>query len=161
MKALILPLLLALCACKSATTTERAHDSAALRNEVLDTDRAFAALADKSGIEAAFAAYLAPDAVHMVAGADFEFGRDAVIAGFSGGPADAVLSWTPRGAEVSADGELGYTYGAWTYKWTGEDGKKVASSGKYVTIWRRQRDGSFKAVFDGGTSDGPPAAAGA
>jgi ketosteroid isomerase-like protein len=41
-----------------------------------------------------------------------------------------------------------------------QDGaESQVGSGKYVTIWRRQADGAWKAVFDSGVHDTPPAAA--
>jgi ketosteroid isomerase-like protein len=53
--------------------------------------------------------------------------------------------WAPERAEVSLGGDMGYTVGSyWT---TGEDdaGIEVAVSGKYVTIWRIQEDGTWLA----------------
>ena len=53
---------------------------------------------------------------------------------------------------VSDDGTLGYTWGKYTFTpATGPDGKQEAStSGLYFTVWKRQADGSWKFVYDGG-----------
>jgi ketosteroid isomerase-like protein len=50
---------------------------------------------------------------------------------------------------VSADGTLGYTWGRYDFTAKGKDGKVDASTGIYLTIWKRQPDGSWKFVFDG------------
>lgn len=53
------------------------------------------------------------------------------------------IDWTPKFAAISDDGTLGYTIGN-SVAHTAEGDRQ----GKYVTIWRRQPDGSYKAVLD-------------
>ena len=62
------------------------------------------------------------------------------------------LQWNPVKAEVSPDGKLGYTFGNWHYKTIDRTGEVVESGGNYITIWRKQKDGSWKYVFDGGSN---------
>jgi ketosteroid isomerase-like protein len=64
------------------------------------------------------------------------------------------LTWTPIGADISASGDLGYTYGSYEMRMTGTDGKPVVAHGKYTTIWKKQRDGNWKVVLDIG-NNGP------
>jgi ketosteroid isomerase-like protein len=65
------------------------------------------------------------------------------------------LSWTPTAAEVSSGGDLGYTVG--TYEMNMEvDGNPVTVNGHYVTIWKKQEDGTWKVVLDGGGPSAPP-----
>lgn len=54
------------------------------------------------------------------------------------------LRWAPERAEVSMGGDLGFTVG--TYWSTGQDegGSEVGVSGRYVSIWRIQGDGTWK-----------------
>jgi ketosteroid isomerase-like protein len=67
-----------------------------------------------------------------------------------------ILSWKPAFEMIAESGELGYTYGYYTrtIKATG-----VVSRGTYVTIWKKQKDGSWKFVLDTGT-EGLPAISG-
>ena len=51
---------------------------------------------------------------------------------------------------------LGYTLGTWQSTHYNEAGKGQVTTGKYVTIWRKQADGSWKVVFDGGNPDSSP-----
>jgi ketosteroid isomerase-like protein len=67
------------------------------------------------------------------------------------------LKWTPIKAEVSLDGSMGFTYGKWEYTNIDKSGKKSTSYGNYVTIWKKQMDGTWKYVLDGGTDTPPPA----
>jgi ketosteroid isomerase-like protein len=63
------------------------------------------------------------------------------------------LTWTPLGAEIAASGDLGYTYGTSVFKGKDKDGKAVTITGKYLTTWKRQKDGRWKVLADIGTSD--------
>jgi ketosteroid isomerase-like protein len=64
------------------------------------------------------------------------------------------LTWRPVSAEVSAGGDLGYTIGRWERSWRGKD-STASKRGTYVTIWRKQGDGTWKVVLDVGNADPP------
>ncbi len=66
------------------------------------------------------------------------------------------LQWKPIKAEVSPDGQLGYTIGNWTYTGRDEHGIPANQYGNYITIWKKQADGKWKYVLDGGNSTPPP-----
>ncbi len=57
---------------------------------------------------------------------------------------DYSLTWEPEFAEAS--GDLGYTYGTYTRATSDTDGNKAVETGLYVTVWRRNADGAWKAV---------------
>jgi hypothetical protein len=59
------------------------------------------------------------------------------------------LDWRPVASALAPGGKLGYTVGTWTF--AGER----AARGAYVTIWRRQPDGSWKVLFDTGDTMEP------
>ena len=60
----------------------------------------------------------------------------------------AAVSWKPDFVAVSDDGTLGYTYGK--YVWTANDslGNKKEFKGRFHTVWKKQKDGSWKYVWD-------------
>jgi ketosteroid isomerase-like protein len=62
------------------------------------------------------------------------------------------LTWTPLGADISASGDLGYTYGTFEFRSKDKDGKPVIERGKYTSIWKKQKDGSWKVVLDMGNA---------
>jgi ketosteroid isomerase-like protein len=62
------------------------------------------------------------------------------------------LTWAPVGADISASGDLGYTYGTYEFTSRDKDGRAVVSRGKYTSIWKKQKDGSWKVVLDMGNS---------
>jgi ketosteroid isomerase-like protein len=107
--------------------------------QLADAERAFAAEAAKSGWIAAFKLYSAPDGV--------VFQPDPINAkeSLEKTPADAdskELKWWPIFAGISSSGDLGYTTGPYTVGASG--------FGHYFTVWRKQADGSWKWIFDGG-----------
>ncbi len=59
------------------------------------------------------------------------------------------LIWSPEGGNISGAGDLGYTYGKYTRKFE-NDGQEVEQTGRYLTIWRKQEDGSYKVELDMG-----------
>jgi ketosteroid isomerase-like protein len=62
------------------------------------------------------------------------------------------LTWTPVGADISASGDMGYTYGTYEFASSDRNGKPVVDHGKYTTIWKKQKDGSWKVVLDMGNA---------
>jgi uncharacterized protein (TIGR02246 family) len=59
------------------------------------------------------------------------------------------LSYTTETAEAAKAGDLGYTAGSYTMTMTDPKTKKVASAkGSYVTVFKKQADGSWKAIQD-------------
>jgi ketosteroid isomerase-like protein len=72
-------------------------------------------------------------------------GRDAVVAAwkrFFEGP-DAPFSWAPETAEVLKSGKLGLTSGP-------VHDPKGELIGTFTTIWRLEKDGKWRVVFDKG-----------
>jgi ketosteroid isomerase-like protein len=72
---------------------------------------------------------------------------------------DLSLSWDPIKAEVFPGGQMGYTTGKYLARFKDKDGNKMEQTGRYITVWKKQADGSWKIVTDTGSDDGPPRAA--
>ena len=66
------------------------------------------------------------------------------------------LAWSAMFTDVSADGTLGYNYGRDEFRGPGPDGREVLRGGFFLSIWKRQADGSWKYVMDTGVPDRPP-----
>ncbi|HJU74575.1 MAG TPA: SgcJ/EcaC family oxidoreductase [Gemmatimonadaceae bacterium] len=58
--------------------------------------------------------------------------------------------------DVAVSGDLAVETGVFTMTLTPKQGKAVNDKGKYVTVWQRQPDGSWKAIRDIFNSDLPP-----
>jgi len=70
------------------------------------------------------------------------------------------INWQPTKVEVSRSGELGYTLGTYELTMHDPEGKPVTDRGKYVTLWKKQPDDTWKVLADIFNSDlplpGPP-----
>jgi ketosteroid isomerase-like protein len=106
-----------------------------------------------------YMSYYAEDAVEVPNGADFLQGKEN-ISGTMGflDQKDNSLTWKPVHADMAASGDLGYTYGTYEFRSKDKDGKPTVSYGKYATIWKKQKDGSWKVVMDMGNSSPAPEA---
>ena len=56
------------------------------------------------------------------------------------------ISWKTVHAGVAKSGDLGFTAGTYEDSFKGPDGKLVTGKGKYVCTWRKQSDGTWKAI---------------
>lgn len=65
------------------------------------------------------------------------------------------LTWTPLAADVGGGGDLGYTRGSYEMSMAGPDGP-MTIVGKYISVWRKQADGSWLVVADMFNADSPP-----
>jgi ketosteroid isomerase-like protein len=115
---------------------------------VVAADSAFARLSTDSGAPVAFAAYAAPDGISMAGGAPIRFGREAIRAAFADWPAGASLAWAPIWGEAAGAGDLGCTVGVAEFRSSGPPGG--ISYSKYLTVWRRQGDDTWKFAADAG-----------
>ena len=116
--------------------------------EIEEAEAAFAEMAKDEGVAAAFLAYAAEDAVLMRNNA-VVIGKEAIRQRFAKNPpGDGTLSWTPDFVDVSASGDLGYTYGGYVYMTVDSIGQSVKSEGVFHTVWKRQSDGNWKFVWD-------------
>jgi ketosteroid isomerase-like protein len=120
---------------------------------LMKADINFSIMSEKNGMQKAFLAFFADRGVMLRDNAYPLVGRDSLVSLFSNRTDTSfILSWRPVFARIAKSGELGYTYGyyARTIKSTG-----VISRGTYVTIWEKQKDGTWKFVMDTGTSGLP------
>ena len=58
------------------------------------------------------------------------------------------ISWKTNDVVVSASGGFAYATGTNRVSFTGPDATPVTVDGKAVTVWRREKDGSWKCVID-------------
>jgi ketosteroid isomerase-like protein len=125
------------------------------KEALLAADRAFDRATAAGGVEG-WVSYFAEKGAMFPADGPVIRGHEAIREAMA--PLDDPgfsLSWEPLGAEVSSAGDLGYTYGRSRREIEDAEGNRAVALGKYVTIWKKQADGSWKVVVDIG-NEGPP-----
>lgn len=134
--------------------TASAQQKRAVDNKVLLKLEADFARATALGGHEAFVSYFAEDGVELQNGGGIATKSDLLKEG--PWPPGFSLSWTPVKAEMASSGDLGYTYGNYVLKMKGQDGTPVTRYGKYTSIWKKQKDGTWKVILDmGNTSPAP------
>lgn len=126
--------------------------------EILHADEAFAEAMTRDGLSQ-WGSFFAPDGAVIQQGAGELRGREAIQSSMDAATSVgglASLTWAPDRAEVSNGGDLGYTVGSYRSIGIGADGVEMVSTGMYVSIWRRQEDGSWKVEMDLGNPLTPP-----
>jgi len=120
---------------------------------LFDLEAKFAQATAEGGGKA-FATWFAEDSVTLGKGQPPVHGREAIAKQATWSPKNYQLSWTPTDAMMSPSGDMGYTWGHYEGRTSNEDGKSQVTSGRYLTIWRKEPDGSWKVVLDA-SSDEP------
>jgi ketosteroid isomerase-like protein len=126
------------------------------RGELLRVDQEFAAASLAQGARAAFLTFAAENAVTLPGGGGVRYGREAIGKSFDGAPAGAVLEWAPVLADVASTGDLGCTVGEAVLTLPRADGAARRSFSKYLTVWKRQRNGEWRFVADAGNARPEP-----
>ena len=88
------------------------------------------------------------------------FGNEALRAKMEPVFDNFTFEMTINSEETQVDGDLGYDRGTYTLSITPKAGGETISvmpDGKFLTIWKRQPDGSWKASHDCYNSNVPPA----
>lgn len=136
---------------------EAAFPSPADASALRQADRDFAADV-QSGGAAAWASWFHDEGAMIQPGVGEVAGRDA-IRDFMAGLDDPGVSlrWEPVRADIAASGDLGWTTGTYVSETPGDDGSTTRREGRYVSIWRKADDGSWKVVMDLGNPTGAPA----
>ena len=144
---------IAIAVCTVRPHAQRAGELPQALMQMVETERAFAARALVIGWKDAFLEYFADDAVGFDEG-QAGLARDQIRAN-PDPPKDLRLIWEPRYGDMAASGELGYLTGPVQNILPSRDKGKPRYS-LYSSIWKRQRDGSFKVILDVGVQTPRP-----
>lgn len=124
-------------------------DRAASRRAVQEVDRELSRSSESRNIDA-FSALLDTDTVFVSEAGPPARGRQAVRVKWAlfFDPAGPSLTWEPYEGEVSSQGDLGYTRGKFLFQGKDGSGQAVTERGEYLSIWRKQEDGTWRLVVD-------------
>lgn len=114
-------------------------------SEMVEAERNFAKASATKGRNAAFLDNLADEClvynkVWLTKGK--QFFRDQQ-------PGPVILKWEPEFADISSGGDLGVTTGPWEVQ-EYRPGTQPLMKGYFLTVWRKQADGAWKAILDNG-----------
>jgi len=118
-------------------------------NKVVAAEQAFDRLVERKGIKDAFLAVADSNGIvfkpHVIKITDFYN---------SIGKQPGALSWQPKFARISYNGDLAFSAGPYVYQNGKDDTDKVF--GDYVSVWRADADGKLRLLIDLGIQHPEP-----
>ncbi|MCK9422020.1 MAG: DUF4440 domain-containing protein [Bacteroidales bacterium] len=119
-----------------------------VKSEIFRAEKEFERLAAEKGLAYAFSYFAADSGVINV--------RDRLVKGkeeirkhyLKWETQDVSLQWTADFIDVAASGDLGYTYGRYVFTLTDSTGKVTRNEGIFHTVWKKQKDGNWRFVWD-------------
>jgi len=118
--------------------------------EMVNTEQSFSKMAEEQNARDAFLAFIADDGLLFRPGAvnGKKWMQEHPVPPSDKNP---LLAWQPAFAGMSASGDMGFTTGPWEFKADRSD-DKPSGYGHFVTVWKKQADGTWKFVVDLGIS---------
>jgi ketosteroid isomerase-like protein len=117
------------------------------KQKMMDADRAFSKMSVEKGMKTAFLDYIDSNGVLLRPKQLPIAGADAIDYLIQINDTLFTMQWEPKYSAIAQSGELGYTYGLYALKPSAKD---TTLYGTYVTIWKKQADGSWKFILDSG-----------
>ena len=122
----------------SATSTAQSNP-----DEVIKAELAFAKMSNDLGTKRAFLSNLSANSVLFSQG-DVVNGQDLWNKRPDG---NSLLAWWPVFADISLDGDFGYTTGPFQF-FNVKGDQNPASTGYYSTVWKKESDGVWRVMTD-------------
>ena len=157
----ILSAVAAMAALSGCQQGEQPADSAQIEAQLQEAETRWSQAYAKRDA-AALAAMYADDGALASPDADLVEGKDALAQAMQAYASDPNLriEFKSDRTQVAASGDLAYTRGRYTMTLTDPKTKgPFTTKGNYLTVWRKQADGSWKAVEDFATTGAPPTVA--
>jgi ketosteroid isomerase-like protein len=96
----------------------------------------------------AFASWFANDAVALNNGKPATLGRGAIADSATWSPKEYSLTWATQGAQMGPSNDMGFTWGHYEGRSTHRNGQPIVKTGRYITIWKKLADGTWKVAMD-------------
>ncbi len=131
------------------TSCHQYVDKDKAKNEIFQTEKAFEKMTSEKGVAEAFYYFADENAVIHREKDTLIKGKKNIKAYYEGkNNKNETVNWTPDYIEVSDCGNLGYTYGKFIWRIKNKDGVISEYKGIFHTVWKKQKDNSWKYVWD-------------
>jgi len=128
---------------------QQTNKDALAKKTIYDTEKAFERMAAEKGIAEAFYFFADKNAVILRGNDSIVCGNEQIKEFYKKRQnKNTTVNWTPDFIEVSKDGTLAYTYGKYVWIVRKEDGTTSESKGVFHTVWKLQKDKTWKYVWD-------------
>jgi len=129
----------------AAQLTDPGYDASI--QPLMEADRQFA-VETRTGGGKAFMSWFADDAVTLSNGKAVVQGKQAISRGCDWDAKDYQLLWSPDGARIGTSHDMGVTWGGYEGHTRDHQGNPVVTSGRYITVWKKDTAGKWRVVLD-------------
>lgn len=156
MKLTVATAILLLCAFPTVFAASKSSVEAD-KKALLKAEADFEKAREEKGLEG-WLSFFADDTIDLPTGLPIANGKEAMRKRLEARwDKNVHLKWQPVRVDVAQSGGLGYTAGNWQISVLDKRvNKRVLITGKYLTVWKKQKDGSWKVVADLGNQDPVP-----
>ncbi len=120
-----------------------------IKAEIAQAEKDFEKMAAEKGIAEAFVYFADSNAVIKRQNDTLIKGKENIRNFYSARSyKNASVTWSPDFIETSGNGDLGYTYGKYVWQSKDSSGKLQEFTGIFHTIWKKQKDGTWKYAWD-------------
>lgn len=126
----------------------------AVTRAVWDNELAFSRYSVEHGVAKAFYEFMADDGMALSSSRPPNT-RDVYKKIMNRPAGERVLQWKPYYSFVSQSGDMAYNFGPYIHTSNTKTGNKQHSYGYFVTVWKKQSDGHWTFLIDGGNTSPP------
>ena len=154
-KPLVLSICFALLSFAFASSASTADTK--IEQAIRDLDEQWSKAAGAKDVDKTVSFY-SDDAIVMPPNAPGATTKEAIRAIWKDLLTDASISWKAKKVEVAQSGDLAFSSGTYEVTLNDPTGTPVKDHGKYLEVWKKQADGTWKCVSDMWNSDLPASA---
>ena len=120
-----------------------------VKKEIFQTEKAFEKMCAEEGMQEAFYFFADDSAVIKRQNDTLIAGKDNIKVYYSNPAFEmAKVTWTPDFIDVSESGDMAYSYGKYLWLIWNAEADTAEFEGVFQTVWKRQKDGKWKYVWD-------------
>jgi len=131
-----------------ATSCHQYADKEEIKNEIFQAEKAFEMMTSEKSVAEAFYYFADKNAVIKRENDTLIKGKENIKIYYEKNINNATVNWTPDYIDVSDCGTLGYTYGKYVWKIKNKEGIITEYKGIFHTVWKKQKDNTWKYVWD-------------
>ena len=123
--------------------------------ELLETDKEFSKMCVEKGIKESFLFYAADDVIKLRSKEAAVMGKEELKKMYDEEDITTppVMTWEPLKADISASGDMGFTFGTWKMRISDSiSAGESVYTGNYLSVWKKMSDGKWKYVAEASTT---------
>jgi ketosteroid isomerase-like protein len=117
--------------------------------EIVKTEKDFEKLVAEKGIAEGFYQFADSNAVIKRENDSLIIGKNNIKNYYLNSKyQNASVTWSPDNVVISDAGDMASSYGRYVWTFKDASGKEQTSKGIFHTVWKKQKDGSWKYIWD-------------